>query len=34
MQTAFIKMQDEDKTWEDLQLLWEDPLEKLQLILS
>lgn len=29
MQTAFTKMQEEDKTWEDFQLLWEDPLVKI-----
>ncbi len=29
MQTAFTKMQEEDKTWEDFQLLWEDPIAKI-----
>ncbi|MDP2039396.1 MAG: OmpA family protein [Ignavibacteria bacterium] len=29
MQGVFTKMQDEDKTWEDLQLLWEEPIAKI-----
>lgn len=29
MQNTFTKMQDEDKTWEDLQLMWEEPISKI-----
>lgn len=34
LQTTFAKMQDEDKTWEDLQLLWEEATSKIATDLS